>query len=355
MNILFRVDSSNIIGSGHLYRCMNLANLYKNNNIIFISKKHNLNLNHKIKEKYTCYELDLINSDNINLNTYTWLGEPQINDVNKTIKIIKDNNLKIDWLIIDHYGINYIWEKRIKDYVKNICVIDDFTNKMHDCNILINQQIDESQIIKYKELINNDCKIYTGNDYLFFHEKYYNLKLNKNIESLKRINIFMGGADLHNITTKVIDLCNNFNNDNNLNIIFDVIIGKSNKNYIQIKEKIKKLKNFNIYYDLNFIGNILALADLAIGAPGTTSYERCITQTPSLMICLAENQKTVIQKFIDSKTSIYIGDIYSNYENQLLFNLNYLNNNPKELKIMSNNCKKFINIVENKVNNLLYI
>ena len=42
----------------------------------------------------------------------------------------------------------------------------------------------------------------------------------------------MGGADLHNITTKVIDLCNNFNNDNNLNIIFDVIIGKSNKNYI---------------------------------------------------------------------------------------------------------------------------
>ena len=72
------------------------------------------------------------------------------------------------------------------------------------------------------------------------------------------------------------------------------------------------------------------------------------------MICLAENQKTVIQKFIDSKTSIYIGDIYSNYENQLLFNLNYLNNNPKELKIMSNNCKKFINIVENKVNNLLY-
>ena len=352
MNILFRVDSSNIIGSGHLYRCLNLANLYKNNNIIFISKKHNSNLNYKIREKYTCYELDLINSDNINLNTYTWLGEPQINDVNKTIKIIKENNLKIDWLIIDHYGINYIWEKRIKDYVKNICVIDDLTNRAHDCNILINQQINQSDIIKYKELVNNDCKIYTGNDYLFFHKKYYDLKVNKKIESLKRINIFMGGADLHNITTKVIDLCNNFNNDNNLNIIFDVIIGKSNKNYIQTKEKIKKLKNFNIYYDLNFIGEILSLADLAIGAPGTTSYERCLTQTPSLMICLAENQKTVIQKFIDSKTSIYIGDLNDDYQKQLLFYLDYFKNNPLKLKIMSNYCKDFINLKNNLSNKI---
>ena len=53
----------------------------------------------------------------------------------------------------------------------------------------------------------------------------------------------MGGADLHNITTKVIDLCNNFNCENKLNIIFDVIIGKSNKNYIQIKDKFK-IKKF---------------------------------------------------------------------------------------------------------------
>ena len=50
---------------------------------------------------------------------------------------------------------------------------------MYDCNILINQQINQSDIIKYKELVNNDCKIYTGNDYLFYHEKYYDLKLNK--------------------------------------------------------------------------------------------------------------------------------------------------------------------------------
>ena len=139
MNILFRVDSSDIIGTGHLYRCLNFADLYSySNNITFISKKHSFNLNNKIKEKYTCYEIELKNSNNINLNIDTWLGESEIDDADKTINIIKDNNLNIDWLIIDHYSITKQWEEKLNKYVKKICVIDDFTDRKHKCNIIIN-------------------------------------------------------------------------------------------------------------------------------------------------------------------------------------------------------------------------
>jgi len=353
MNLLFRVDASNIIGTGHIYRCINLASIYKKQypkiNIYFISKNHPFNLNEKIREKFTCFEINLNNSNNINLNIDTWLGESQLIDSKKTISVIEQNNLKIDWLIIDHYAINYIWENELKKYVKNICVIDDFTNRKHNCNILINQQINNNEIIKYKNIVNNDCKVLTGNDYLFFHDKYYDLEINKNIKSLKRINIFMGGADTHNITNTIIDICYNFNKNNNLNIIFDVLIGKSNKYYHQLENKLKEYENFNLYYNLNFIGDLLLKADLAIGAPGTSSYERCLTLTPTLMICLATNQKTVIQKFIDSETAIYLGDINSNYKEKLLNNLQFLNDNPNELNKISINCKKFINIKKNKV------
>ena len=353
MNILFRVDASNIIGTGHVYRCLNMAELYKNNNIYFVTKNHLFNLSEKIKEKYTCFELELKNKDNVNLNIETWLGESQINDVKKTISVIKKNNLYIEWLVIDHYGIDITWEKEIKNYVKNICVIDDYTNRKHDCNVLVNQQIEYNDIFKYKHILNNDCKILTGNDYLFFHEKYYSLNMNKKINSLKKINIFMGGSDTHNITNTIIDICNDFNIKNNLNIIFDVLIGKSNINYEQLKSKLKNMKNFQLYYDLNFIGDLLLNADLAIGAPGTSSYERCLTQTPTLMVCLADNQKTVIQKFIDSGTVIYLGDLNSNYKEKLLFNLQYLNNNNEELCKMSNNCRKLIDIKKNKIKTIL--
>ena len=359
MNIVFRVDSSDIIGTGHVYRCLNLADQYKEHNISFICKNHNYNLIDKISEKYKVYQLHLNSSKNIDLDITTWLGESQTEDLNKTIDIIKSNNLIIDWLIIDHYAIDKIWEEGILNFVKNICVIDDFINRKHKCNILINQQIkdDDDALIKYKNIVNDDCKIYCGNDYLLLHPKYFDyISFEKKYEThIKRVNIFMGGSDTHNITEKIIDICNNYNELNVNKLTYDVIIGKSNKNYENIKNKINNFNNFNIYYDLEFIGELLEKSDLCIGALGTTSYERCLMQIPSLCICLAENQKCVINKFIEANTIKYLGSIEESYENKIIEYLNYFNQNISELKNMSINCEKFISLKNNKIKSLLNI
>ena len=358
MSIVFRVDSSDIIGTGHVYRCLNLAYQYKEHNISFICKNYNYNLNSKISKNYKVYELSLENYENINLEMSSWLGESQEEDLNKTIDIIKDNNLNIDWLIIDHYTIDKIWEDGIKKYVKNICVIDDFTNRKHNCNILLNQQITPEDSIKYKNIVNDDCKLYCGNDYLLLHPKYYDyINFEKKYENhIKRINIFMGGSDIHNITENIINICNNYNkNINNIEnkIIFEVIIGKSNKNYEKIKNKIDKLDNFNLYYDLEFIGNLLEKADLCIGAPGSTSYERVLMKVPCLSICIAENQKTVINKFIETDVMKYLGSIEDNYEEKIIEYLDYFNQNIHELKNISINCENFINLKNNKIKFIL--
>jgi UDP-2,4-diacetamido-2,4,6-trideoxy-beta-L-altropyranose hydrolase len=358
MNIVFRVDSSDIIGTGHVYRCLNLAYQYKENNISFICKNHNYNLNSKISENYKVYEIVLNNYKNVNLNINTWLGESQIEDVNKTIDIILNNNLIIDWLIIDHYAIDKHWEDIIKKYVKNICVIDDFTNRNHHCNILINQQIThEEGLIKYKNVVNDYCKLYCGNDYLLLHPKYFDYTNFEKVygDNIKRINIFMGGSDVNNITEKIIDICSCYNDLIENKIIFDVIIGSANKNYENIKNKIKNLKNFNIYYNLEFIGDLLENADLCIGAPGGTIYERCLMKTPSLCICIAENQKTVLNKFIESNTIKYLGTVDDNYEYKILYFLKFFNKNISELKTMSVNCEKYISLKGNKIKNILYI
>ena len=374
MIIAFRVDSSDIIGTGHVYRCLNLAHQYKDNHIIyFICKDHSYNLISKIEENYQVFKIKLEKNNNINLDMNTWLGENEIQDAEKIIYIIQENQLHIDWLIIDHYAINETWENKVSPYVKNICVIDDFTNRKHNCNMLINQQITQEEIIKYKNIINPNCKIYCGNNYLLLHPKYFeNRTIEKKYEKkkLKRINIFMGGADTYNITEKIIDVCYKFNQEQQKEnkIIFDIIIGKSNKHYQQIQEKINKLNYstnkiddsnkdlvyYNLYYNLEFIGDLFEKADLCIGAPGCTSYERCLMKVPSLCICIAENQKTVLDKFIESNTIKYLGTIEDNYLDKLVYYLDYFKKNNTELKIMSLNCQKLIDIKENQIKYILY-
>lgn len=374
MIIAFRVDASDIIGTGHVYRCLNLAYQYKDNHTIyFICKNHPYHLISKIEENYQVFQIKLEQNNNITLDMNTWLGENEIQDAEKIIYIIQENQLQIDWLIIDHYAINEKWENKVSPYVKNICVIDDFTNRKHNCNMLINQQITQEEgIIKYKNIINPNCKIYCGNNYLLLHPKYFKYcSIEKNDEKhfLERINIFMGGADTYNITEKIIDVCYKFNQEQQQEnkIIFDIIIGKSNKYYKQIQEKLNKLnyissenenKNvtyFNLYYNLEFIGDLFEKADLCIGAPGSTSYERCLMKVPSLCICIAENQKIVLDKFIESNTIKYLGTIEDNYLDNLIYYLNYLQKNNNELKIMSLNCQKLIDIKENKIKYILNI
>jgi UDP-2,4-diacetamido-2,4,6-trideoxy-beta-L-altropyranose hydrolase len=373
MIIAFRVDASDIIGTGHVYRCLNLAAQYKDNHTIyFMCKNYDYNLISKIEETYQVFQIKLEKNNNITLDMSTWLGESEIQDAKKIIHIIQENNLQIDWLIVDHYAINETWENKVSSYVKNICVIDDFTNRKHNCNMLINQQITQEEgIQKYKNIINLNCKIYCGNNYLLLHPKYfeYNITEKNDIvkKKLKRINIFMGGSDTYNITEKIIDICYNFNQEQLYKdkIIFDVIIGKSNKYYNKIQVKINKLNDisvknknityFNLYYNLGFIGDLLKKADLCIGAPGSTSYERCLIKIPSLCICIAENQKTVLDKFIESNTIKYLGTIEDNYLDRLIYYLDYFQKNNNELKIMSVNCQKLINIKENQIKYILNI
>ena len=104
MNLAFRVDSSNLIGAGHVRRCLKLAEelKYKCNKIIFITKDLKDNFNNLIKKKN--FKLVLIKNNTSNKNI--------VHDSNITKKICKKR--AIDILIKDHYHLNGVWEKRLK-------------------------------------------------------------------------------------------------------------------------------------------------------------------------------------------------------------------------------------------------
>jgi UDP-2,4-diacetamido-2,4,6-trideoxy-beta-L-altropyranose hydrolase len=173
MNIFFRVDASSKIGSGHVMRCLNLANQLKKKgaNCKFICRNLKDNLIEKIKKNnYEITALPAPKQYNKNLFSYkinsayfNYLGVNWKDDAQQTINALKKE--KIDWLIVDHYGIDRRWEKKLKSYVKKIMVIDDLSNRYHDCELLLNQNLIDNCSLRYQKLLPKYCTFLIGPKY----------------------------------------------------------------------------------------------------------------------------------------------------------------------------------------------
>ena len=164
MNITFRVDSSQAIGFGHLNRCINLAQTIKNNNnITFVCKKLNgSNLSLIKKNKF---KLKIIsNKKNFFLS--------HLNDADQTIKLM---NKKCDLLIVDHYNLGYKWEKQIRKYVKKILVIDDYLNRKHLCEFILNSNFAVRKKF-YKKYFPNNTKFLLGPKFCILNSSFQKKK-----------------------------------------------------------------------------------------------------------------------------------------------------------------------------------
>ena len=156
MRIILRVDGSTKMGSGHVMRCLTLAVELKKNgsDITFISRAHEGNLNGLISDKgMKVAELSAPDSRSVQVgnggsNDYAeWLGVTQEQDARESINAL--GKTIPDWLIVDHYGLDEAWETVLRTHVKNIMVIDDLANRIHDCNLLLDQNWFENKDSRY--------------------------------------------------------------------------------------------------------------------------------------------------------------------------------------------------------------
>ena len=134
MIVFFRVDASLQIGTGHVMRCMTLAQVLKNNGAIvsFICRKHRGDLIDKIKDNgFNVIGLKSFLKPKIDnkLHYSHWLGATQYQDSKDCASVLQKD--KVDWLIVDHYGIDEEWQKRLKSYCRKLMVIDDLADRKH--------------------------------------------------------------------------------------------------------------------------------------------------------------------------------------------------------------------------------
>jgi len=313
MKIVIRADASIKMGSGHVMRCLALAESLREKvaSIIFISRKHEGNLNQLIIEKgLEVIELKQPKTDNNysnkNEDIYKdWLGVNVEEDAEDTIKAIGD--VKPDWLIIDHYSLGEKWEKELRPYVNNIFVIDDLANRKHDCNILVDQNWFENMNTRYDELVPIDCTKLLGPKFALLRPEFAEARksLTPRNETIKRVFVFFGGSDPKNLTAMTLRA---LSTPKLAHLQVDVVIGANNPHQEEISKMAKAIENVNLHIQVNNMATIMAKADLAIGGGGVNTWERLCLNIFSLVITIANNQINVIKDLNNYKYLIFLGN-----------------------------------------------
>jgi len=311
MKIVFRVDASIQIGTGHVMRCLTLAKelKQKGNEVLFISRNLNGNLFDLItREGYQvfCLQTHHKMENNCENKHAQWLETSWEIDAEETTQIIKKNIGKADWLVIDHYAIDYKWENELKDYSKYIMVIDDLADRKHKCDLLLDQNYYSNMYKRYHQLVPTNCKLLLGPKYALLRDEFIENRkiLNRNNRKLQNILVFFGGTDPTNETLKTIRALNKI--ENKLNI--DVVVGASNPKKREIREITKRMENTTFHSGIDYMAKLMVKADLAICAGGTTTWERYCLGLPAILIAVAFNQIEICEAISELEIDRYMGE-----------------------------------------------
>jgi len=299
----FRVDASLEIGHGHLMRCLTLADeLSKySHRCYFICNKLEKNLVKKISAMG--HELFEINTD----SPFNWNVDAKL-----TKKII--TTVKVDWLVVDHYSIDFKWENEAKGAKTKIMVIDDLANRTHNCDILLDGNLGKTKE-HYKSLIPSQSIILAGIQHCLIREEFLmarpiSLKNRLKNKGLKNILISIGASDPKNLTLDILEKLEKYGLANDCTV--STIISSVSPHLPVIQKKLLGL-NFHslLLKDVSNMAEILLKQDIVIGGVGVSAWERCVLGTPSISIVAAQNQLHGAKALHQSKASIVIDQDFS--------------------------------------------
>lgn len=300
MQIAFRTDASKKIGTGHFMRCLTLAIELqrKGANIHFLSRNLPEYLIQKLQLRGMNYisilESSLQNTTDDLLHS-EWLETTQAEDARLTVLAVE--NLSLNWLIVDHYSLDHRWEVAVRSRCKKIMVIDDLADRIHDCDVLLDQNFSKNMHLRYKGKVPESCQIFLGPSYALVREDFRSQRelIKPRGTEFKKVLIFFGGIDSDNYTGLAIQALTEIS----IKLKVDVVIGAHNPNCEDIKRQCME-NEYTCHVETDRMAELMANADLAIGAGGSAMWERCCVGLPTFTFCLAENQREQLSEAADA-------------------------------------------------------
>lgn len=300
MNIVFRTDASVNIGTGHVMRCLTLADALREQGATctFICRPHAAHLLDLITHRgHRAVALPAITADASPTQAISgpchahWLGTDWATDAADTRKAL--GNEPVDWLVVDHYALDVRWEQALRPACKRLMVIDDLADRLHDCDLLLDQNLGRTAE-DYSCLAPANATSLIGPQYALLRPEFVQLRAEslarRTQPKLKRLLIALGGVDKDNATGQVLDALISCPLPEGLDIT--VVMGPHAPWLQHVQAQALQMPwATQVLAGVSNMAQLMADSDMAIGAAGGTAWERCCLGLPSLILVLANNQQ----------------------------------------------------------------
>lgn len=288
--ILIRADGSPKTGSGHIMRCMTIAEQLKDRvQICFVTASEE--------------SVSLIENRGFNVEVlkgcYT---ENRIEEIDELRQLIINKKAKL--LLVDSYLVTEGYFEGLKDLVK-LAYLDDLGEKVYPTDIIINYNVfaNESDYLQKYSMQATECLI--GPSYIpirsEFTQEQYEIR-----QGLKDVLLLTGGGDYYNLAEKFMDTFGRCEELKHIN--FHLVCGYYNNQKETLKRKVRQYNNFCLYENVQDIWKLMRKCDCAVTAGGTTVYELCAVGVPIIGYTFADNQHPVMDYMNHNKLTVYCGD-----------------------------------------------
>lgn len=274
-------------------RCLTLANALHQcgSHVSFVCRNLPMHFCELLAQQgHELLSLDTSSSDqpiDSNLAHAAWLEASQEADAQASLAALSSEAW--DWLVVDHYALDFHWESRLRPAARKLLVIDDLADRQHDCDILIDQNLYLDMPARYAGMVPGHCQLLLGPRFALLRDEFRELHEKTRFRQgpVARILVFFGGVDADNYTEVALRVLASAGIEY---VHVDVVVGAEHP-FRGAIETVCRQYGFSCHVQTSRMAELMAAADLAIGAGGTTTWERCCLGLPAIVVSTAENQR----------------------------------------------------------------
>jgi UDP-2,4-diacetamido-2,4,6-trideoxy-beta-L-altropyranose hydrolase len=280
MKVAIRTDASLEVGTGHVMRCLTLAATLTDRGaqVMFICMNQAGHLSDRIKE--AGFDVETFAVDD---GQSRWER-----DAEESLDALRRLAFEPDLMVVDHYDLDVRWERAFRAVTRRILVIDDLANRTHDCDVLLDPNLQDSPGSRYAGLGGESTRVFVGPQYALLRPEFESAAPRIRDHGVGKVFAFFGGADPSNEAGKIVEALRKLGKRAPRTVF---VLGPINLHAAELRRATLGLPDVEMLVSSNEMARLMVESDLALGTCGGAAWERCILGLPALVVVNAENQR----------------------------------------------------------------